>query len=560
MSYLLYAWRLAWWLLGNLRRRLSRPPDFVLFTLAGEFSDYTEARGNFIQRRLRPPRPSLQELADRFEQIAADPRVRGVILHLRRMQMPAAQLETLRELIAGLKAAGKRVAAWSTYYNSGDYYAACAADLVLLQPAGGIEPLGLVHHYHFLAEALQRVGLQGDFLPISPYKSAGDILTRREMSEEVREMSAWLIESGFQERLKAIGEGRRLTLERARELVDATPLTDAQALERGAVDALVNEEGLPAHLAAGGKPARIEPWEAAAGRLLRPRPVRPGRYVGLLVIEGTIIDGESGRPPLRPPIPVPVLLEPRAGDLTVVQAARRALKDRRAAAVVLYVNSGGGSVTASEAMRVALDRIQREKPLVVSMGPVAASGGYWVATPGRTILAQPSTITGSIGVLAGKLVAKGLLELLSVHRLAVLRGRHSAIGDFQSPFSREERKLVWSQIQRAYDLFLQRVSESRGLQTEAVIPISGGRVWTGRQALNHGLVDELGSLRRAFTRARELAGLDRRAPVRLIAADRRPMAPQSTVAALDYALEGLRLLDRPAPLALCPWTFSGEGS
>ena len=557
MGYLLHVLRLVLWFLGNLRRRLVRPPDYLLFTLTGEYSDYAEPRPNFILRRLRPPRPSLQELADRFEQVAADPRVRGVVLHLRRMQMPGAQLESLREMIAGLRAAGKRVVAWSTYYTSGDYYVACAANEILLQPAGSIEPLGLTHHYHYLAEALERVGLQGDFLPISPYKSAGDMLTRREMSEEVREMSAWLIEGGYQERLKAIAEGRGLSLEQAQELVDATPCTEIRALELNAVDALMAEEDLPGHLAADGKPGRIEPWEAAARRLLRPRPGRSGRYVALLIIEGTIIDGESGRPPLRPPFPIPILMDPRAGDLTVVQAARRALKDRRAAAVVLYVNSGGGSASASEAMRAALDRVQRQKPLVVSMGPVAASGGYWVSTPGRTILAQPSTITGSIGVLTGKLIAGKLLDLLSVHRETVFRGRHSSIMDLEAPFSREERKLVWAQIQHVYDLFLQRVSESRGMQTEAVIPIAGGRVWTGRQALNNGLVDELGSLRRAIARARELAGLDRRAPVRLLGAEKRLVAPQP---ALEYALEGIRLLQQATPLALCPLTLYGEGS
>ena len=557
MGYLLYALRLALWFLANLRRRLLKPPDYLLFTLSGEYSDYAEPRPNFILRRLRPPRPSLQELADRFEQVAADPRVRGVVLHLRRMQMPGAQLESLREMIAGLRTAGKRVVAWSTYYTSGDYYVACAANEILLQPAGSIEPLGLAHHYHYLAEALERVGLQGDFLPISPYKSAGDLLTRREMSEEVREMSAWLIEGGYQERLKAIAEGRGLSQEQAQELVDATPCTEIGALELDGVDALLTEEDLPGHLAADGKPGRIEPWEAASGRLLGLRPGRPGRYVALVVIEGTIIDGESGRPPLRPPLPIPILMEPRAGDLTVVQAARRALKDRRAAAVVLYVNSGGGSASASEAMRAALDSVQRQKPLVVSMGPVAASGGYWVSTPGRTILAQPSTITGSIGVLTGKLIAGKLLDLLSIHRETVFRGRHSSIMDLEAPFSREERKLVWAQIQHVYDLFLQRVSESRGMQTEAVIPIAGGRVWTGRQALTSGLVDELGGLRRAIARARELAGLDRRAPVRLLGADKRLVAPQP---ALEYALEGIRLLQQATPLVLCPLTLYGEGS
>lgn len=559
MGYLLYLARMLSWFVTNLLRRLSKPPDYVQFTLSGEYADYAEPVPNVIMRRLRPPRPSLHELADRFDRVVGDPRVRGVVLHFRRLQMPAAQLETLREMISGLRAAGKRAVAWSTYYTSGDYYAACAADQILLQPAGSIEPLGLLTPYHFLAESMQRVGVQADFLPISPYKSAGDVFTRSEMSQEVREMSNWLLEASYLERLKGIAEGRGISQERARELVDATPCTELQALELGAVDAVISEEELPGHLSANGKSARIEPWEDARRRLMRPRPIRPGRYVALLVIEGTIIDGESGRPPIKPPFRVPIASEPRAGDLSVVQAARKALRDKRAAAAVLYVNSGGGSATASEAMHAALSRLEAEKPLVVSMGPVAASGGYWVSMPGRRILAQPSTITGSIGVLTGKLVIHGLLDRLAINRETLSRGRHAAIMEPLAPFSREERQVLWEQIQRTYDLFLQRVSESRGMQTEAVIPIAGGRVWTGRQALNNGLVDELGGLRRALIRARELAGLDRRAPVRLISPGKRPLAPQPASAVLDYAAAGLRVFERAAPLVISPLDVTGEG-
>jgi protease-4 len=249
-------------------------------------------------------------------------------------------------------------------------------------------------------------------------------------------------------------------------------------------------------------------------------------------------------------------MDKRAGDLSVVQAARKALKDKRAAAVVLYVDSGGGSATASEAMREALVEINKEKPLIVSMGPVAGSGGYWVSMPGRHIMAQPGTITGSIGVLMGKLVTGGMLDNLLFGRETISRGKNILIDDGEEPFSEEERSIVWERINRIYDVFLDHVSESRNLSREDVDAVGKGRVWTGKQALEHGLIDELGSLDQALAKARGMAGLHERAPVRVIRPDKRVMPPTASPAAtLEYVMEGVRMFQWGTALLLCPYTW-----
>src|SRR5713226_5593354 len=191
----------------------------------------------------------------------------------------------------------------------------------------------------------------------------------------------------------------------------------------------------------------------------------------------------------RPPIEIPLVGDDRAGDLTVVQAARQVAGDKRAAAVVLYVNSRGGSATASEAMRQALDVIAASKPLVVAMGPVAGSGGYWVATPGRWIVARPGTLTGSIGVLTGKLVTGGMFSKLMVNRETVAFGQHVTLEGDDDPFSDEERNIVRGEIDRTYELFLEAVDSSRKMTRDDVHPIAAGRVWTGSQALERKLVD-----------------------------------------------------------------------
>jgi len=544
------------WVVRNLFRRLRKPHEYVTFMLSGEYSEYAQPPGNLVMRRIRPPKISLLELGEQFRLVAGDPRVKGVVLHLRPLDMAPAAIESLRDLVKELRESGKRVVAWATFYVPSNYLVACAADEILMQPSGEISALGMGRTYPYLAKALKKVGIEGDFLPITPYKSAADMFSRKSMSNEVRKMANWLMDSAYDERLRAISEGRAIDAEAARELVDQTPMPDDKALELNVVDGLLGEEDLPKHLGTEAKPARLGTWEAARKSLLAPRPVRGGKYVAVIPIEGTIIDGNSGRPPVKPPIHIPILTDPRAGDLTIVQAARKALRDKRAAGVVVYVNSGGGSATSSEAMRAALQKIDETKPLVVSMGPVAASGGYWVSTPGRHIFAQPSTVTGSIGVILGKIVTHGLLDRLFIGREKIQRGEHTDIYDPESRFTKEEREMLWGSITRIYDLFVDRVGESREMTPEQVKEIGGGRVWTGRQALENGLVDEIGGLEAAIAKARELAGLSARAPARLVTVGKAQLVPVAQPAAmLEYAMEGARLLQGARPLCISPLTL-----
>ena len=275
--------------------------------------------------------------------------------------------------------------------------------------------------------------------------------------------------------------------------------------------------------------------------------------MAVLRIEGTIVDGRSGGLPVKPPIEVPLLGDDRAGDLTVVQAARLVAADKRAAAVVLYVNSRGGSATASEAMRQALNAIAARKPLVVAMGPVAASGGYWVSTPGSWIVARPGTLTGSIGVLTGKVVTGGMWSKLMFNRETVAFGEHAAIESDAKPYTDEERQIVRGQIDRIYKVFLDIVAKARNTTPEEVHPIAAGRVWTGRQAFERKLVDELGGLDAAVRKARSLAGLAETAPFREARPPKRTIPPQTAAGAagyIGYLLEGVALLSRTPALAV----------
>jgi protease IV len=553
-----YPFRYLWWLFSSLRRALGKAPDYVVFLIESDLPALPDPPIARWQRFFTKPGLSVKELGERFDVIARDPRTKGVVLHLRPVPISISTLQDLRELVSKLRATGKSVVAWAPFYTTGTYYLACGCDEILMMPTGSVQPLGFATTGMFLADALGRFGVEADFVQISPYKSAADVLTKSKMSDELREQVTWLLDSQHRELVGAIAEGRHLNEEAASDFIDASPYADDVAVGKKAVDGILAEEDLPAHLSVNGARVELAAWDQARRKLKTPAPtLGRGKYVAILRIEGTIVDGRSERLPVKPPIDVPLVGDPRAGDLTVVQLARLVAADRRAAAAVLYINSRGGSATASEAMRQALDQINARKPLVVAMGPVAGSGGYWVATPGRWIVARPGTLTGSIGVLTGKLVTAGAWANLHVNRETIAFGKHSTIGSPDRPFSKEERQIVKGEIDRIYELFLEVVGRARGMTRDEVHPIAAGRVWTGRQAHDRNLVDELGGLDAAVRKARSLAGLKDSAAAREVRAPRRmipPRAPAGTAGYIGWLLEGVALLNRAPALAVMNYT------
>ena len=493
--------------MADNKRRSASKVDYVLFTLPQTMPPLPEPR-NLIERRiLGDPPMSLAELERAFRRIAQDPRPRGVILALRGFQMPLADLQTLRDSITRLRVRGKRVICYAQDYDIGSYFVASAADEAYIQPSGNLATLGLRAGVVFLKDALAEIGVEVEAVAISPYKSALDSLSRSEISPEAREQVEWLLDSQYQTVIDSIATGRNMTSDDARALIDGAPYVDRAALEAGYVDAIVNEEDFPRHL----EVEHILTWDQAQKVIYHP-PVRDHtRYVALLPISGMIVNGTSQKPPDN--IPVPLVGGERAGDLTVVQHVRHLMRDDDVAAVVLFIDSPGGSATASEAMAAALEELAREKPLVACMGSVAASGGYYVATPARWIVAQPGTITGSIGVILGKAVTEGLYKKIRFNRMEFTRGANMDIGSDRAPYTDDQRAQVRASIERIYDQFTMRVADSRGISQAEVDAVGGGRVWTGQQAFEHGLVDELGDLQAALSKARTLARLPGDAPL-----------------------------------------------
>jgi protease-4 len=515
----------SWRRFGNWRRLRNKNLDYVLMSLPASLPALPESR-NFIQRRLFGPAPlSLWELEKQFDRIAADPRPNGVILTLAGLQMSLADLQTLRGIMLRLREKGKRLIVHSQLYDTAQYYLASAADEVLLQPNGDFFVNGLLAEAYFLKDALAQVGVSMDVIAISPFKGAFDQLSRSEISPEGRAQIEWLLDSRFEQITGAIADNRRISREDVGAMIDGAPHQDTVALSKGYVDGLVYEEDLPAHL----NVKHIVEWDSAKRKLIKlPRPAHSNKAVALLRVSGLMVPGEGNFPPadLPIPVPVPILGEEQAGDLTVVQQVRSLMQQEWVSAVVLFIDSGGGAVSAGANMSAALDSLAEKVPLVVYMNGVAASGGYWIAANARWIVAQPGTITGSIGVVTAKPVAGGLLEKAQVKATRFKRGANADLFDLTEPFNDAQRAQVRESIEHVYQRFIERVASGRKLTVEAVDEIGGGRVWTGEQALANGLVDELGDLKLAIRKARELASLPANAPVYFWEGGDEPLPPQ----------------------------------
>lgn len=551
IAYPVYILRLLFTVAANIIRKGLRPPEYVTFTLHGSYSDLRRPPEGFLQSRLSPREKSLQELTRELKTVAKNNQVKGIILFLNKPGLTLSQVQSLTRVIEEIRAGGKKVIAWSTIYDTLSYCLAAAGSRVLLQEGGVVYTLGFASRQLYMKESLAWCGVELDVVRVSPFKSALDRLIRSDMSDEVREMTEWLLDSYYRQLIEAIARGRNLDEKEADKMVKKTPLFGDKAVEAGAVDGVVNAENLPVYLGSRDKPARLASWDECKKCFTRPLPPPPGRYIAVLRVQGNIVDGESSRPPGRSPLPAPFIFNEQTGDLTFVRQARLALKDRRVRAVLLYIDSGGGSAASSEAITSTLGKLAAKKPLVALMGSVAASGGYYVATAASHIVAEQATITGSIGVIAAKVVNARLLEKLLLNRETVERGKRDLFASQDEPFTEEERIKALGFINHIYELFLKRVADSRTMKHETVEEVGGGKVWTGHQALEHGLIDELGGLETALARLRREAGLPENTPLIDIPYPKRETAPLPAASVwIEFALSNLdQLQDGKALLA-----------
>lgn len=454
-------------------------------------------------------RPQLAATLKALHDASSDKHVVGLIAKVGGV-LPWASMQELRLGVAAFAASGKPTVAWAESFGEGGgdmaaYVLATGFNEIWLQPGGGIGLLGVGLQTTFLRGALDKLGVEPQLEQRYEYKNAADTLQRTEFTPAHRESLQRLAESTFSDALRTIAGGRSLTEDRLRELVDTGPRTAAEALEVGLVDRLGYRDQVYAEVR-----GRVAPdAELLFADRWRPhsRPQLPGRrkeHIALVEVRGAIVSGLTRRGPMGRQV----------GSDSICAELRTAITDDVVKAVVLRVDSPGGSAVASDAIWREVCRVREAGlPVVVSMGDAAASGGYYIACPADVIVALPATLTGSIGVFGGKFVASELLAKLGLTTGTIEEGARSTMFSARRGFGEDERARLAATIDPIYDDFVTKVAEGRGRPYAEIEAVARGRVWTGRDALHVGLVDELGGLRDAVRIARKRAGLSDDAPV-----------------------------------------------
>lgn len=530
------AWRRMTASLANLRRRVlhSHLPDYVVLTLDGPLRDLPPESPWWLRfvPGFQPPL-SLYGLRSALRRIASEPDIAGVVLLVKGADLERTHGQNLAALIERFRAwekeyrppaaAPRQVVVWLEQAGAAEYLATCGADRVYVAPLATWEVIGLRIEAQYYRDALARLGLRAEVVRVAPWKTAADALAEASMSPEARTQYAWLLDSLYEATIQTIAAGRKLEPERVRALIDDAPLSAQEALAAGLVDGICYEDELESLLGMGNEPALLKPYADVRRLLKRHARPRAGSRIGVLDLSGTIISGESR----RSPIPVPLLGGAILGSSSVQQAVRTARRDDRIAAVVAYVDSPGGSALASDQIERELRLLAQEKPLVVYMGPVAASGGYYISAPASHIVAQRGTLTGSIGVVTAKMITEDAYAKWSIGRDSVQRGAHAALYSDAQPWTESERTRIEAGVDLVYTTFKQRVEQGRKLGSEEVELLAGGRVWTGEQAVQRGLVDSLGDFESAVERAAHMAGIREGVELRL---DFLPLEPAGLLA------------------------------
>ncbi|WP_182885959.1 S49 family peptidase [Microbispora sp. H10885] len=493
---------------GKLRQRRTGPLVLELDLTEG-LSEGPPADPVTALLSMRKPR--LAEVLSGLRRARKDPRVAALIVKIGGNPLGLGTVQELREAVVKLRAAGKPTVAFAeTFGEFGagtvPYYLASAFERVYLQPSGDVGLTGVALEQRFLRDALARAGVEYQLGQRHEYKTAANMFTQNHMTDAHRESATRIAESVTEQITAGIAEARRLTPERVRELIDQGPFIGAEAVEAGLVDGLKYRDEVYAETVEDG--AHLQYVSRYAKSALSGKLPHPGAdTVALVHGTGTIRLGRSGRSPLGG--------GGAMGSDTVCAALRAARRDDRVKAIVFRVDSPGGSYVASDAIwrEVVLAR-ESGKPVIVSMGDLAASGGYFVSMAADVIVAQPGTLTGSIGVFGGKPVVGELLGRLGVVTESVAEGANAGMFSPTTAFSETQWERVNAWLDRIYDDFVGKVADGRGLSRERAHELARGRVWTGADARAAGLADELGGLEDALALARRRAGLATAAPVR----------------------------------------------
>jgi protease-4 len=503
---------------------------------------------------------SIRTLVENVRKAKVDRRVAALVVRPTGLASPfLAKVQELRDAILDFRRSGKTAVAYLEDGGQTEYYLATACDRIFLLPSSPLQLTGAASYELFLRGTLDKIGAYPDLMHIGAYKTASNQLTEKTFTAAHREMAQSLNNEGYEQLVKAIADGRKKSEEDVRTLVDEGPFLPEDALRVGLVDDLAYEDqiGDKGKIPFGaGKRIELDEYDRVNARSLG---LGSGPRIAVIYASGTIVSGRSGYDPMNGAV---------LGSDTLIEYIRKVRDARDIKGVVLRIDSPGGSAAASDEIwrELVLMRDARpERPFVVSMSDLAASGGYYMAMAAPQIVAEPGTLTGSIGIFGGKIVTGGVYAKLGINVEGVSQGAHADMNSPTRPYSDAERAKVGEQLQAFYDQFVERAAASRHMTPEHVDGLAQGRVWTGRQARQNGLVDTLGGLDRAVALVRQKAKLTG-SEVELVVYPQRRSLYEILTSQLSGSDEQMRLAAllgiterRGLAQAAAPWTLFRKG-
>src|SRR5215813_10733618 len=477
-----------------------RQNSVLALRVSGVLPDYVP--DDPLRKLFGGPEQSLTGLVMQFKKAKVDNRIKAILLDIEMSGVGWAKSEEIRDAIADFKTSGKPIYAYMEFGLNKEYYIATACDRIYLAPPGELFTTGLAADIMFFRGSLDKLGIYPDIYQIGKYKSAGDIFTRKEMSDAHRQYVNEMLDDLYGRLVEQTGKARGKSADEMKKLIDNAPYNAKSAQAAGLIDGANYRDEVQKELKKrlGYKDTdELRIVRAADYRQIEPESLglNKGERIAIIYASGDIGSGKSQNSPSG---------EQSIGSDTVAKAIKDAADDKTIKAIVMRVDSPGGSSLASDVIWHAVELARQKKPVVVSMSDVAASGGYYISTGANKILAEPSTITGSIGVVAGKPVVKGLYDWLGITNEYVMRGQNAGLFRETEKFSDTERAKFEAWIKATYhEDFVPKVPKGRNQTAEQIDSVGQGRVWTGAQAKNNGLMDEYGGLDRAVDVAKELA-------------------------------------------------------
>ena len=479
-------------ILGDPPKLASGEPATLHFRLTPGLADSPGSEGLLVDPLDFPPLTT--EISSALRHAATDDEVAGLFIEVGGSGLGWAQTQELRDAIKAFRDSGKPCVAWADSMGNKEYYLASACGEIVMAPAGLALVNGLAITQMYYGEAFERYGISAQFEHVGDFKSAVEPYQRTGPSEAASAATDALLDSLYGQLVAGIAEGRGWDLAQARAVIDDPPITPKAALEAGLVDSLAYRDEIVE--------GRFEDELTTMTSYLRDQRRAWGKgskKVAVIYAEGAIISGSSASD---------FFGSRYIGDRTLQAQLKEVREDEDIAAVVLRVNSPGGSGSASDTIWRAMELTKAEKPVVVSMGDYAASGGYYISMGSDRIFAEPGTLTGSIGVFGGKINPSAAMEEYGLDFHTYQRGSYATLFSSSHDFDDAGRAKFRTFLNGFYDIFVEKAAEGRGMTREDLHAVAQGRVWTGEQALERGLVDELGSLDDAIAAAAELGGVE----------------------------------------------------